>query len=311
MRRRISQFAAALILNPFLPNLLRGRIYQGPLKHVCVPALNCYSCPAAFGACPVGSLQVALVTVRGWLGGLAAAAAAAAALYVAGAILLVGAVGGRFACGWICPFGLLQELLFVRRAVRGAHLPAGARSLKYALLVVLVIGLPLALPYPSSPNFCKYVCPAGTIEAGVPLVAHDKVAGRGAFDIGRLFAWKVALAAGVFVGMLFISRFFCRVFCPLGAAWGLFNRVSLLAMEVDRSRCDLCGFCRAVCPVDISIYADPDSAECVRCFKCTHCPQGAVRVVLRGARRAVEKSGRARDGAAGEEKQTESGGCHE
>lgn len=286
MWRRISQFAAALALNPFLANLVRGRIYQGALKSVCVPGLNCYSCPAALGACPVGSLQVTLSSVRGWLSGAVAGAAAAASLYVAGVILLVGAVGGRLACGWICPFGLLQELLFTRRrAMRGVRLPAGARYVKYAMLVVLVVGAPLVMPYPSSPNFCKFVCPAGLIEAGAPLVGYDIFAGRGAFVLGWLFAWKAGLAVVILAGILFTSRFFCRAICPLGAAWGLFNRISLVAIDVDRSKCTRCGFCRTVCPVDILIYEDAGSAECVRCFKCTRCPESAVKVVLRGRRR--------------------------
>jgi len=298
MWRRISQFAAALALNPFLANLVSGRIYQGGLKAVCVPGLNCYSCPAAFGACPIGSLQVTLSSVGGWLSGAVAGAIAAASLYVAGVILLAGALGGRLACGWICPFGLLQELLFTRRrATRGVRLPAGARYVKYAMLGVLVVALPLVLPYPSSPNFCKFVCPAGTIEAGAPLVGYDIAAGRGAFELGWLFVWKVSLSVVILVGVLFISRLFCRVLCPLGAAWGLFNRISLVAIEVDRSRCTRCGFCRTVCPVDIYIYEDAGSAECVRCFNCTRCPESAVKVVLRGARgnsvasRALEGDG--------------------
>ncbi len=293
MKRRIWQVAAAIALNPFPLNLIRGRIYQGPLKHICVPALNCYSCPAAFGACPVGSLQVTLASVRGWFSGMAAWAAAAASLYVAGVILLAGAVGGRLACGWVCPFGLLQELIFRRRL--SLRLPVTARYLKYAMLAGLIIAAPLLLPYPSSPLFCKLVCPAGTIEAGAPLVAYDRLARVGAFDLGWLFAWKASLAVAIMAGAVLISRFFCRVFCPLGAAWGLFNRISLVAIDVDRSKCTRCGFCRGVCPVDIYIYEDSGSPECVRCFNCTRCPESAVRVVLRtspaGRRDGVHEGG--------------------
>ena len=227
--RRIVQFAAAVLLNPFPTNLLRGSIYKGGLKRICVPALNCYSCPAAFGACPIGSLQVALSEVRGWLSKSVTAAAAAASLYVAGVILVVGAIAGRFACGWLCPFGLLQELVFRRR--RPMPAVGAARYWKYVLLAVLVLGLPLLLPYPSSPNFCKYVCPAGTIEAGAPLVGYDVATGGGAFSLGWLFAWKAALAAAILAAAFFISRFFCRTLCPLGAAWGLLNRISLVAVK--------------------------------------------------------------------------------
>ena len=51
------QAAATLITNIHLPNLFKGKIYQGNAKTVCVPGLNCYSCPAATGACPIGAFQ--------------------------------------------------------------------------------------------------------------------------------------------------------------------------------------------------------------------------------------------------------------
>lgn len=279
MRRRIVQIIAALVLNPFLPNLFRGTIYQGFLKRFCVPALNCYSCPAAFGACPIGALQVSLSSVRGSIFGVADAASALISLYVAGFILLVGSIAGRFACGWLCPLGLLQDLLFRRKGKKTSLGPA--LYLKFVMLALLVVLLPLLLPYPSSPPFCKLICPAGTLEAGLPLVAADRASGAPSFPLGALFAWKLSLAALILAAVLFCSRFFCRVVCPLGAAWGLFNRASLLCIRVDRSACTRCGFCTSVCPVDISIYKDPDSPECIRCLKCLKCPQSAVKLVLR------------------------------
>ena len=51
------QAAATLLTNIHIPNLFKGRIYQGNAKTVCVPGLNCYSCPAAAGACPIGAFQ--------------------------------------------------------------------------------------------------------------------------------------------------------------------------------------------------------------------------------------------------------------
>ncbi len=280
--RRVIQVAAAFILNPFIPNFIRGTIYQGTLKHICVPGLNCYSCPAAFGACPIGALQVTLSSVRGWFSGAVAAATALASLYVAGVILLVGTLAGRFACGWLCPFGFLQDL-FYSRGRRRIPLPGWALYAKYVFLAVFVVGLPLFVAYPASPAFCKWICPAGTLEAGAPLVLVDEIAGRGQFVLGFLFVWKISVAFVFLCGVLLISRFFCRTACPLGAIWGILNRVSLLAVRVDQKACTKCGFCRSVCPVDISIYENSDSPECIRCFKCLKCPEGAVTVGLRGS----------------------------
>lgn len=280
-RRRIAQIIAAVVLNPFVPNFIRGRLYGGGIKAVCVPALNCYSCPAAVGACPLGSMQVMLSSLKGYLGGKLASSAAWAAAYVVGAVAVVGAIGGRLACGWICPFGLAQELLLVRRN-RPTPLPRWPLLIKYAFLAVFVIALPLLLAYPSSPMFCKLICPAGTSEAGIPLMAHDRLAGDAVYPVGLLFAWKLLLMLGFLAGTLVVSRFFCRTACPLGAAWGLFNRTSLVALEVDRGECTRCGFCKAICPMDIEIFEDAGSAECIRCFRCADCPHGAVRVVVRG-----------------------------
>ena len=55
--RTCIQAGATLLTNIHLPNFFKGGIYQGNGKTVCVPGLNCYSCPAASGACPIGSFQ--------------------------------------------------------------------------------------------------------------------------------------------------------------------------------------------------------------------------------------------------------------
>ncbi len=92
--------AAALLTNIHLPNFLSGRLYQGNGKRVCVPGLNCYSCPGAAGACPIGAFQ-AVVGSSGFR----------FCYYITGLLILLGVLLGRFICGFLCPFGWLQELL--------------------------------------------------------------------------------------------------------------------------------------------------------------------------------------------------------
>lgn len=94
------QAAAALLTNIHLPNFLSGRLYQGNGKRVCVPGLNCYSCPGAAGACPIGAFQ-AVVGSSGFR----------FCYYITGLLILLGVLLGRFICGFLCPFGWLQELL--------------------------------------------------------------------------------------------------------------------------------------------------------------------------------------------------------
>ena len=98
--RRLVQLYAALLYNANLKGFLDGHIYSGPLKSVCVPGFNCYSCPGAIAGCPLGSLQNALN-----------ASGHTAPWYMLGILALFGVVLGRTICGWICPLGLIQELL--------------------------------------------------------------------------------------------------------------------------------------------------------------------------------------------------------
>lgn len=98
--RGLIQAAATLVTNIHLPNFAKGGIYQGAGKTVCVPGLNCYSCPAASGACPIGSFQSVVGSSKFNF-----------SYYVTGTLILLGVLLGRFVCGFLCPFGWLQELL--------------------------------------------------------------------------------------------------------------------------------------------------------------------------------------------------------
>ena len=90
----------AFLTNSRVSGFVTGKIYTGNLKHACVPGLNCYSCPGATGACPIGSLQA---VIGSWNFKMA--------YYVIGFLIFVGALLGRLVCGFLCPFGLIQDLL--------------------------------------------------------------------------------------------------------------------------------------------------------------------------------------------------------
>ena len=78
---------------------------------------------------------------------------------------------------------------------------------------------------------------------------------------------------------MFISRFFCKLLCPLGAIYGLCNKISLYRLRVDDESCVHCGTCHAHCPMDVDPVLHPQSAECIRCGKCAHiCPQNAIKL---------------------------------
>ncbi len=259
------QAAASFLHNPHLANFLTGRIYRGPTKAACVPGLNCYSCPGAAGACPIGSLQ-------SFLSGVSPRFPA----YVLGAILLMGLTFGRFICGWLCPFGFVQELFYRLPGKKLGKSPLTQRlsRLKYVWSVFFVLVLPLifwGVTGVGIPAFCKFICPAGTLEGAVPLLSTNTMLRSAA---GAITVWKFALLA-VFLGLMIITyRPFCRWFCPLGAAYGCCNRQALLGVAVDPQRCIHCGRCAKVCGMDTTIAGDRECISCGDCLK--HCPTKAI-----------------------------------
>lgn len=267
-KRRIIQLYAALLTNANLKGFGSGKIYQGKLKSACAPGLNCYSCPGAAAACPLGALQNAL-----------ASSGKTIPYYIFGILILFGFLFGRWICGFLCPFGLIQDLLYKIKTpkVRKNRFTRILSYLKYVILVVFVVILPLiyaadTLDFPL-PAFCKYICPSGTLLGAVGLLSNEENALMLAM-LGPLFTWKFCLLVAFIVGSIFLYRFFCRFFCPLGALYGLFNRISLLGMKVDQKSCTDCGICVGKCHMDIRKVGDH---ECISCGDCIDaCPTGAI-----------------------------------
>lgn len=271
-KRRLFQVVAALGFNLDFMSFLRGNISQARTKGICLPALNCYSCPAAVGACPVGALQNSLNTLRYNLG----VGQKKFGLYVLGSLGLMGTIGGRLPCGWLCPFGLLQEMIY-KVPLPKLQIPAVLTYLRYAILVVLVLLLPLLLVDASGlgwPWFCKWLCPGGTLEAGLLLaIINPEIRNQ----LGFLFAWKFSLLILFIVWMAVSQRPFCRTVCPLGTILGFFNRVSAFRIRVKLEDCIACDACQKACPVNIKIYKNPDSSRCLRCLKCEQvCPTACI-----------------------------------
>ena len=259
----------ALLTNSYLIGFVQGKIYKGNLKKLCVPGMNCYSCPGAVGSCPIGSLQA---VIGSWNFKFA--------FYVAGFLVFVGALVGRFVCGWLCPFGLIQDLLhkipFPKklRTFRGDKL---LRKLKYVILVVFVILLPMFLVDvmgQGAPYFCKLICPVGTLEGGIPLALMNKSMHS---VLGWLYAWKNVLLVATILLSIIIYRPFCKYICPLGAIYSVFNPISVFKYRVDESKCVSCGACSKSCKMGVDPVQNANHPECIRCGLCkTVCPTGAI-----------------------------------
>lgn len=267
-RHRV-QILWAFLSNSYLAGFAKGRIYQGKLKNLCVPGLNCYSCPGALGSCPVGAMQA---VVGSWNFKLA--------FYVAGFLMFIGALTGRFVCGWLCPFGLIQDLLHKIPFPKKISTFWGdklLRKLKYVILLVFVILMPMFvvdLLGQGAPYFCKLICPAGILEGGLPLVLLNKGM-RGA--IGWLYAWKNVLLVAILFLSVIIYRPFCKYICPLGAVYSLFQPISVFRYRVDQELCTHCGACAKTCKMQVDPVKSPNHPECIRCGQCKKvCPTGAL-----------------------------------
>lgn len=267
--RLLIQCAFAALSNGYLLGFGKGKIYTGPLKVLCSPGLNCYSCPGAFGSCPIGALQAVLNSRQYHV-----------ALYVIGMLTVFGTACGRLICGFLCPFGLVQDLLHKIPFPKKLRKLPGERYLRYlrfVLLGVFVILLPTVvhnLVGNGDPWFCKYICPAGTLEAGIPLVLLNPELQSA---IGWQYAWKIGILVIILIGSVILYRPFCRYLCPLGAFYGLFNRFALYRYHVDEDKCVDCGACQRACKLDIPVWKNPNSMDCIRCGECkSACPTGAI-----------------------------------
>lgn len=264
-KRKIMQLYFALLFNANLKGFVSGNIYKGQSKQFCVPGINCYSCPGAIGACPLGSLQGSFSADKSTI------------YYVCGILLLYSVMFGRMICGWLCPFGLIQELLY---KVPTPKLKKGPVTrilsfLKYVILVFFVFIVPITYAFRDTPlpAFCKYICPAGTIEGGLALLANKANASYFSM-LGPIFTWKFLVMVSIVVGSIFAFRLFCRFLCPLGGLYGLFNKVSFFGIKLEQSKCIDCGKCISHCKLDIRHVGDQ---ECISCGECIDvCPTQAI-----------------------------------
>ena len=267
------QLGATLATNPFFLNFFQGNISRGKLKGVCVPGLNCYSCPAATGACPIGAFQAVVGSSRFKF-----------SYYITGFFILFGVILGRFICGFLCPFGWFQDLLHkipCKKFSTGKLKPL--RYLKYIILLVFVILLPMLVTNSvgmGDPFFCKYLCPQGVLEGAIPLSLSNASI---RMALGKLFTYKSLILIAVVILSILFYRPFCKWICPLGAIYSLFNKVSFLRIKVENDRCVGCMQCTKACKMDVNVLETPDHPECIRCGACMKaCPHNAIHYQFMG-----------------------------
>jgi polyferredoxin len=277
--RKWIQVTMAFLVNGSWSFPYTRTIYQGPLKVVCSPGLNCYSCPASTTYCPIGSLQqlfagirIALENGQNYFG-----------FYVVGTMGVLGGMFGRLICGWVCPFGLIQELLH-KIPSKKFDVPRQLRFIKYGFLLFFVILLPLTIVDSYGYGqlwFCKYVCPAGTLEAGLPMLFLQPGLRQ---TIGFLFFSKLTIMIIFIIWSILASRPFCRTTCPLGAFYAFFKKFKVVKLRLVEENCTHCNACHHVCPMGGKFNESPEDAECISCLNCMTkaCPYEAIELEIAG-----------------------------
>ncbi|MBN1345314.1 MAG: 4Fe-4S binding protein [Phycisphaerae bacterium] len=223
------------------------------LHNVCGPVFHCYSCPLATFACPIG--------VLGNFCGLHVFPFVAV-----GMLLIIAAALGTFLCGYVCPFGFLQDLAG-KVPTPKLRLPAWLGYTRYVVLVVMVVTVPLLWGVDHPLFVCK-LCPAGALEGAVPNMARLAAAGE---NVVWPSAIKLSVLGVVLASMFFIWRPWCRVLCPLGAIYSIFNRLSFFFLKYTPQDCKACDMCSSLCKYDVLPDPGLNVSGCIRCLECTRC----------------------------------------
>jgi ferredoxin-type protein NapH len=241
--------------------ILFNSYYFSGLRHIPCLSLNCQFCKLSVFDCPVRYFQRTFVARPDYW-------------YVFASLGAAGLLVGTMACGWLCPFGYLQDLLY---QIKVPKLKLSNRFgwTKYAVLVILVGSLSF---FTCDLWFCK-LCPVGTLEGYLP-TAVVNAAGlplKNIFTV--LFILDLVILAAVLASMVFVQRAFCRLACPLGAFYSIFNPISLIQLKVDQTKCLKCDSCETACPAEIKRAQRERSLHCLRCFECVKsCPQSAIQI---------------------------------
>jgi len=226
------------------------------LHTICSPVFHCYACPWSTFACPIGVIaQFGALHIFPFI--------------AVGLLIAVGVLFGSLICGRVCPFGFLQDLI-AKVPTPKFDLPKWAGYLRY----VVLIGTVLAIPYffgEEHPLFICRVCPAGALEVAVPNIVGQAMAGQ---QIAWPNAVKLTILGLFLIAIFFMKRPWCRLLCPLGAIFSLFNRVSAFFLRFNADKCTDCERCHQLCEYGIEPEKSPNSLRCNRCLECIGCDPG-------------------------------------
>lgn len=177
-------------------------------------------------------------------------------------ILLVGV----FFCGWVCPFGAIQDWL--NKLAQKMHFPQYQVPVKFQKYLQISRYLVYAL--------------------GVMGISYGIINARSSFN-HKLFTNSLTLGAGIFLvifllASLFVKRPFCNYFCAKGASYGLLSVLRIFGIKRDNDKCIHCKLCDKNCPMNIQIESTDfvRHPNCINCLTCVSvCPKKCIKYKLK------------------------------
>ncbi len=226
--------------------------------------------------------------------------------------LIVGILLGRFLCGWICPFGFIQDLIgFIKRKKMELSIRTQETMIyvKYAVLsIALFVSITFSITklmgthgnYESALGiFVKApfttLSPGETLFGALPqmiLNFAETVSGTpilealsGIANVSPLFWVQLSIMIGILIFSAYVPRAWCRYFCPHAAIMAIMNKFSFIGLRRDPVKCTkgACRRCVEVCPMNVRILDLPwekiSDPECIYCLRCIDaCPDKAITV---------------------------------
>ena len=217
--------------------------------------LNCQACELAWVGCPVGMVQQFVINRQ-------------FPFYILGMFLIFGATLGRTVCGWLCPFGLILDVVN-KACIHKYEPPNWLRAFKYVYVIGLVVMAILTLTI----FYCRYFCFGAMLGIFHYWLTWNTVSWF------WLFYHLGVFAAYITFSYYTHGRAWCRYFCPLGGMLGLFAPFSLIKIKHDWKWCTDCKECVRICPMGV----DPRKQdlmfkmECINCGRCiSACSAGSL-----------------------------------